>query len=107
MKMAVSPERARELIGNIEHKSCQAGVVTRWRTTPDAQATAASFLWLFCWAKTGMNSERARQAAVEAFDEIFELGFVEVDRRIPHDWAREKRYVVDLPDGELTRRLQP
>ncbi len=107
MKMSVSPERAKVLLGYIDHKTFQAGVVTHWRTTPDAQATAASFLWLFCWAKTGMNSEQARRAAVKAFDEIFERGFVEVDSRIPHDWAREKRYVLDLPDGELTRRLQP
>jgi hypothetical protein len=79
--------------------------MTRWRAGPGADASAASFLWLFCWAKTGMNSEAARLASVEAFEEIFGLRFKDVDHRVDHGWARQMRYRADLPDADLAPML--
>ncbi|MEO8927066.1 MAG: hypothetical protein ABI306_07865 [Caulobacteraceae bacterium] len=107
MKMIVTPRRAQVFLGYIHHQVAQNGIETHCRIQPDGEATAASVLWLFCWAMTGMNSEPARDAAVEAFEKIFGLRFADVKRRIPHEWAQEKRGVPDLPDDEVLRRLQP
>jgi len=76
-----------------------------WRAADNGTVTAASFLWLYCWAKTGMNSEKAREVAVGVFEQIFGLRFDDVDKRVEHEWARRMRYVGHLPSLEVTQLL--
>jgi len=47
--------------------------------SPDGRVRAQSVLWLFCWAKTGMNSEEARQVSAQIFDEILPITFAKFD----------------------------
>ena len=106
MKMMVSAESAVKLLHSIPHSTCHSAISTHWRMRDDGTATAASFLWLYCWGMTGMNSEPAKSAARLAFEEMFDLRLGDVAQRIPHDWARQMRYRDDLPDEAVTQLLK-
>ncbi len=59
--------------------------------------TAQSICWLYCWAKTGMNSANAAQQSRQAFNQIFDRPYEWFDARVPHEWARVARYrTVDI-----------
>lgn len=91
MRMKVSPSAALSILRTIPHDRCQRGIRTRWRTV-GGQASAQSALWLYCWAKTGMGSAEAADAARRAFDAIFDIPYGRFAARVPHDWAQRNRY---------------
>ena len=70
IQMQVTPEEARKLIGSIPHKTCQTGLQKNWREGGKAGVTAQSICWLYCWAKTGMNSSDAAIQARRAFNKM-------------------------------------
>lgn len=96
IKMKIPPHEALKLLKLIDHGTCQKGISTRWRVQKDQNGNdfvpAQSICWLFCWAKTGMNSEKAREQARRAFDAIFDQPFDGLERRLNHEWARVWRY---------------
>ena len=98
LKMKVSPVEALKHLNRIDHATCQRGVSTRWRVGKDQNgidfATAQSICWLFCWAKTGMNSATARVQAHRAFDAIFDQPFNWLDQKLDHALARKWRYAA-------------
>lgn len=101
MRIKTSADRARALVLSIPHKTCARAAGDRWKVSLDGTVRAQSVLWLYCWAKTGMNSEEARQVAVQAFDEVLPIGFVDFDAAVDHAYARKRRYAsVDI-EGEL------
>lgn len=101
MRMMVSADRARALLARINHSSCQSAIARHWDMGADGQVEAANFLWLFCWAATGMNSEAAKAASCTAFEEIFGLKFRDAAAKIPHDGARAKRDDGTVTDDEI------
>jgi hypothetical protein len=72
---------------------------------PDGTVTAQSVLWLFCWGKTGMNSENARRVAVQVFDEIMPISFIQLDALVVHEYARRSRYASHNIENELEQIL--
>ena len=99
MHLRVSAEEARRQVLSIPHKSCAKGIVDHWKVDQDGTVRAQSVLWLFCWAKTGMNSEQARQASVRVFDTILPISFADLDAVLDHTFARESRYTSrDIED---------
>jgi hypothetical protein len=96
LKNTTSPSRVLQLLGSIPHATCQSAVGNHWIVAGIDHVRAQSVLWLFCWAKTGQGSERARLAAVEASNEIFSVPFDRFDKYIAHDWARKYRYSVAM-----------
>ena len=102
IQMRVSARQAAAILDQIEHARCQQGVRNIWRTYPDTngkeQATPQSICWLFCWATTGMGSEKAAQQAQDAFDRIFDHSYDWLKQRLPLEVARNLRY--DLADIE-------
>ena len=106
IQMQVTPGEARELIGAIPHKTCQTGLQKHWMEGGKAGVTAQSICWLYCWAKTGMNSADAAIQAREAFNQIFDKPYEWFDARVDHEWARAVRYqpLVYIED-ELSRML--
>lgn len=105
MRLKVSNQQASELLETIPHQRCLNAIPAQWRVTPDGKASAQSVLWLFCWAKTGMNSPGAAQAAKEVFNQIFPIRFEEAEARIPHEYAREKRYASGDIESDINRLL--
>ena len=105
IQMQVTPEEARKLIGAIPHKSCQSGLQNHWVEGGDAGVTAQSICWLYCWAKTGMNSTDAAIQARRAFNQIFDKPYEWFDARVDHDWAREARYQPVYIENELDSML--
>jgi hypothetical protein len=101
MKLKTSEERARKLILSIPHKTCTGAIDRHWKVNVDGTVPAQSVLWLFCWAKTGMNSQIARQESVRVFDEIFPIPFSAFDAVVDHEYARKGRYLDLNIDREL------
>ena len=79
-------------LSEVPHAVCQAGLQKHWHVGPDGQVAAQSALWLFCWAKTGMGSDKAAAAARQAFNRILNISYEAFDSRVPHEWARRMRY---------------
>ena len=105
IRMQVTPDEARKLIRAIPHKTCQTGLQKNWVEGGDAGVTAQSICWLYCWAKTGMNSTDAAIQARRAFNQIFDKPYEWFDARVDHDWARQARYHLEYIEDELDRRL--
>lgn len=89
--MKVTPKRAETLLRGIPNKACVAAMSNRWIVDAQGRAKVRSFLWLFCWAKTGRGSPNAATESQNAFDEIFGVTYKHCESRIPHEWARQNR----------------
>ena len=96
ISMCVSSHDAQIALSQIQHDVCQQGITTRWHTYRDKngneQARAQSICWLYCWAATGMGSDRALRQAREAFDSIFYRSYNWLEQRLSLDVARQFRY---------------
>jgi hypothetical protein len=101
MYLKKSTDEARKLVLSIPHKTCDRATAENWNVGPDGRVRAQSVLWLFCWAKTGMNSEHARRVAVRVFDEIMPISFAEFDVAVDHAYARKSRYASHNIEHEL------
>jgi hypothetical protein len=101
MYLKKSTDDARKLVLSIPHKTCTRAIAENWKVGPDGRVRAQSVLWLFCWAKTGMNSEHARQGAIRAFDDILPISFAEFDAAVDHQYARVSRYASHNIEHEL------
>ena len=93
IKIKVSLDEADELIKSISHKTFQEARKNYWRINEDGSIWAQSVLWLFCWAKTGMGSKKTAQVSQEIFDKIFTFSYNFFNSRVPHNYARENRYL--------------
>jgi hypothetical protein len=105
MRLKRSAEDAQKLVLSIPHETCSNAVDYRWKVNPDGTVRAQSVLWLFCWAKTGMNSEDARQAAVRVFNDILPISFAQFDTAVDHKYARKARYMSGNIEDELEQLL--
>ena len=104
ISMRVSARKAAEEISRIPHQRCKKGFENRWHIYRDEngeeQARAQSICWLYCWAVTGMGSRKAREAARQAFDNIFDRSYEWLHSRLPPDEARRLRYEPESLDIE-------
>ncbi len=66
MQLRVSNAEALRLIGSIPNTACVEASANNWNVSDQGNASAETFLWLFCWGKTGMGSRKATQAARDA-----------------------------------------
>ena len=105
MRLKTSVENARKLLLSIPHQTCARAISHCWKVNPDGTVAAQSVLWLFCWGKTGMNSEIARRAAAEVFDEIMPISFGQLDALVDHEYARRARYASHNIENELKQIL--
>lgn len=105
MYLKKSTDEAMKLVLSIPHKTCARAVSGNWKVGQDGRVQAQSVFWLFCWGKTGMNSEHARQVAVRVFDEILPISFAEFDAAVDHEHARLARYAPHSVEHELERIL--
>jgi hypothetical protein len=106
MRLKVSPADASKLVQSIPHKTCSDGIANNWRLNPDGTVRAQSVFWLFCWGKTGMNSENARSSAVRVFEALFPVSFSQFDRVVKHEYARQARYATQNIEHEMDEILK-
>jgi hypothetical protein len=102
MRLTKSNDEARKLILSIPHKTCSNAIDRHWKVAADGTVRPQSVLWLFCWAKTGMNSEEARQVSVRIFNAILPISFTQFDEAVSHEYARKARYSSCDIEDELT-----
>ncbi len=91
IKLKITPAQAKKELGAISHSRCQEAIPGNW-VVDQGNVCPKSILWLFCWAKTGMNSDRAAEEAKRAFNNIFDRPYEWLDSKIKHEYARENRY---------------
>ncbi len=106
MHLKVSKEEALKQLRSIPHNSCRKAIERHWQVDGDGEVRAQSALWLFCWAKTGMNSEEARQVSVRVFDHLFPVSFAELDGVLDHAYARAARYSTQNIESEVSERTR-
>lgn len=105
MQLNTTAEEAKRLILSIPHKTCAKAIEDHWKVDANRRVRAQSVLWLFCWAKTGMNSEDARIVAAQVFDQVMSLSFAQFDAVVDHEYARECRYTPRDIDQELQDKM--
>lgn len=94
MKLQLTPERAYRELTSITHGRFEKALPNFWKVISQSQVKAQTVLWLFCWAKTGMNSERTAQEIRIAFNQIFDHQYEWLDEHISHEYARKERYAT-------------
>ena len=103
--LIVPADEVRKQLLSIPHNTCSKGINKHWKVDQNGTVQAQSVLWLFCWAKTGQNSEKARQASVRVFDRILSRSFADLDDIFDHEDAREARYSPKNIEDEFERRI--
>jgi hypothetical protein len=94
MRLTVTIDQSRKLIGQIPHNSCRRAAQRCWRVAEDATVSEESVNWLFCWGKTGMGSRIAAEEAQRVFDAILPVAFSHYDQLVDHEYARAHRYMA-------------
>jgi hypothetical protein len=105
MHLIVPSDEARKQLLSIPHSTCTKAIDDHWKVDRDGNVRAQSVFWLFCWAKTGMNSELARHASVRVLNNILPRSFADLDAVIDHEYAREARYSSRNIEDELELRI--
>lgn len=105
MKLQLSPEHAYRRLAAVEHARFQQALPQYWHVDTHGHVRAQAILWLFCWAKTGLNSERTADEVREAFNQIFDHPYAWLETRIPHEYARRARYVTGDIEAEFRAKL--
>ena len=101
VKLKVEKSELEKLFGEISHDTFQKALTEHWIVN-EQYVTAQSVCWLFCWAKTGMNSQNAMKQSRQVFDRIFQsVTFSDFDQKVPHEWARVARYRTENIEKEL------
>jgi hypothetical protein len=105
LHLKIPAAEARKKLAGLRHGVFNQGVENHWKTNDDGSVRAQSVLWLFCWAKTGMGSKKAREHAERAFDTILPIPFKELDAVLDHEYARKARYSNHNIEDEFNRKL--
>jgi hypothetical protein len=105
IKLRVPFDEAKQLISAIPHQRAQSGSENNWNQGGRSGVTAQSICWLYCWAKTGLGSEKAAREAKSVFSQMFDRPYEWLDSRINHEWARSARYRIGDIEAEFYARL--
>lgn len=100
-KLKVAAEDAEKYFTRVEHTKFQNAIKNQWHVGPNRSVPASAVCWLFCWAKTGQNSEKAMRQSRYVFNQIFENSFEWLDQRLNHELARQLRYAPQQETEEL------
>lgn len=106
VRLTVTPAQALRELAAVQHGIFQRAIGHRWIVESPPNVKAQSVCWLYCWAKTGLNSVEAATAAMRAFDAILNVPYDHFDARVDHEWAREARYRSSDIEEELAARLR-
>ena len=104
VKLKVTSDRALELLQQTKHKTFQGALEKHW-VVDSGVVKPQSVLWLFCWAKTGMNSVDVAHFVHRIFNEILDVSFETFDDKIQHEWAQKMRYAPGDISQDLERLL--
>ena len=101
--LVVSKDKALLKILSIPHEICKQGFKSHWHVDADNRVKAQSVCWLYCWAKTGMGSNKAAFEAEQIFNNILNIKVSDFDTRVPdaHEWARKNRYTPNDIENEF------
>ena len=100
-RLKCSAHEAQVALEAVPHKRFQDVLTVHWHVDGAGNIDGRSVCWLFCWAKTGMGSQKAAERAQEAFEQVVDVSYSLFDARVDHEWAREKRYSSRPIDDEL------
>jgi hypothetical protein len=93
--LKVSKEEAEKALNYVQHEKFHKAIVRNWYVDAEGAIDGRSICWLYCWAKTGLNSQDAAMKARQLFNELFDVSFDRFDAKVNHQWARDARYDKD------------
>jgi hypothetical protein len=106
VQLIVTKEEALLKLRSIFHQTCQKGIENYWHVNANDSVNAQSVCWLYCWAKTGMGSDKAKLEAQEAFNTVLNINFNDFDTcPDAYEWARKRRCKKGDIDKEITEYL--
>lgn len=89
-----SKNNARKLLNSkIDHNTFWKAFERRWHVGTNGELTKESEAWFFCWAMTGMNSERTMLAIRQLFEPLFGLTFEKYKSTANYKEAKRIRYL--------------
>jgi len=91
LRLTVSPQHTLRLLRQVEHKMFSDALEANWELE-HRTVTPQSVCWLFCWAKTGINSRRTAEHCRRLFNKIFDGAYSDLDCASFHKFARKFRY---------------
>jgi hypothetical protein len=91
LQEGVSVAEAKRLIATIPHETCKAALKAG-HFAPGGSLDTPSIFWLYCWANNGDNSDKARDAAREVWDTIFDIPYNAFNESVFYPIANERRY---------------
>lgn len=106
MHLRLPQDQVNRRFAAITHARFQQGLRRYWHVGANGQVRAQSLLWLFCWAKTGQNSETVAEQARQAFEPLFGRPYAWFEARISHEYARSARYASGDLEAELAAKLR-
>jgi hypothetical protein len=105
IKLKVDPDEALAFLEGIDNEAFSKALQDNWHVDKSGYIRAQSVLWLFCWAKTGMNKPETAEDAQAVFDAIFPFSYNFILSRVDHEWAQRKRYATRNIEMELEERI--
>ena len=106
ISLRVSPQEALAQLRAIPNERARNAIAAQWRVAADGRIDQRSVCWLYCWAKTGMNSRNAAEISRRVFDAIFDVSYRSAETFIDHAWARQARYASEPVDDEMAARME-
>jgi len=104
--LVLSLEDAIEELRSVDHKTFQDALGNYWHSDKSRRVKAQSVCWLFCWAKTGMRSEKAAIASRRVFNRILNITYEQFDEKVGLAWARENRNKTANIESQLAKLLR-
>ncbi|MDR2144903.1 MAG: hypothetical protein LBE91_00380 [Tannerella sp.] len=108
-KLKQSNETLQSYFANVENERFQNALYGHWsveKVDGNEYVTPQSFCWLYCWANTGMGSDRTKKTAEIVFNNAFDFSFQQVDSDRLHYLARKLRYKKLLNQQEKNQLLK-
>jgi hypothetical protein len=106
IRLTVTPADAGARLDEIENDRFHSAVAGHWTLADEPCVPIPTVCWLFCWAKTGGNSQPTAEALRPVFTSLLDISYEEFDNCVPHQWARNSRYSTRDLESELRVYLQ-
>ena len=105
-ELRVTLDQAKSILLAVEHEVFQSASKNHWGVDARGNVRGQSVCWIFCWASTGMGSDKAKKEVRGVFETILDVSFDHFNKKVGLKWARHHRYVKGDIESELSALLR-
>jgi hypothetical protein len=92
LKLKVTPQVALAILQRIKHETFEAALPQYWKVDKDGYVAAQSAAWLWCWAETGMGSDKTALEVTQAWAAIMPISSGDYEQQFSQEELRKIRY---------------